>query len=59
MKYQEKGKKQRRRKELKIWNDNIAKGINEKSAMYKKSLQTKLPTDKSEYKKEVQSQKER
>ena len=44
-------KKQRRRKGLDIWNDNIEKSIKEKSEAYKRWLQTKLPTDRSEYKK--------
>ena len=46
-----KRKKQRQRKGLNIWNDNIPKSIKEKSEAYKKWLQTRLSTDRSEYKK--------
>ena len=45
-----KRKKQRRRKGLNIWNDNLARSIKEKTEVYKMWLQTKLPTDRSEYK---------
>ena len=46
-----KRKKQKQRKVLNIWNDNIVKSIKEKPEAYKKWLQTKLPIDRSEYKK--------